>query len=178
MSEFDPRTMEIRAGIKEQAERVEEQTAISAVAQRRAAEAWGWIYYVVGVPATVLAALAGASALADYKVLAAVLALSSAVVSAVLTFLNPAGQASEHRKASSRFRSIQNRARLFASVACEDGKITELRAQLAELTEDWGAADEQSPHVVERIYRAARRAVEGDRRASGEIPQLEAAPRP
>jgi hypothetical protein len=165
---------EMRSSIRSEAQRIEQQTETSALAQRRAAETWGWIYYLVGIPATVLAAFAGASALADYRVLAAVLALSSAVVSGLLTFLNPGAQASDHRKASARFRTIQNRAHLFADVSCSEDELPKLREEIRVLTEDWNVADEQSPHVVERIYRRAKRTVEQSR---GDDGGREAAPR-
>src|SRR5204863_6141172 len=99
-----------------EAKRIERETRSAALAHRMATSAWRRIYFVLGVPTTVLAAVAGASALAHYRVVAAVFALSAAVASALMTFMNPAGQVADHRKAGSRYQAIGNRARLLWQV--------------------------------------------------------------
>jgi hypothetical protein len=123
-----------------------------------ATSAWRRIYFALGVPTTALAAVAGASALAHYRILAAVFALSAAVASALMTFTNPAGQVAEHRKARSRYQAVANRARLLWEVSCVGETGTEsLRQELHELIEDWNEANEGSPPLFESLRRRAQR---------------------
>ena len=110
-----------------------------------------------------LATIAGASALAHYRVMAAVFALAAAVSSALMTFTNPAGQVAEHRRASSRYQALANRARLLSEVGCSDGTDTEsLRQELDELIDEWSKSNEGSPPLFESLRRRAqRRTAEG-----------------
>jgi hypothetical protein len=68
-------TDRVRAAIEAEAKRVERETGTSALAHRMATSVWRWLYLALGVPTTALAAVAGASALAHHRLLAAVLAL-------------------------------------------------------------------------------------------------------
>jgi hypothetical protein len=126
-----------------------------------ATSAWRRVYFALGVPTTALAAIAGASALAHYRVAAAVFALAAAVASALMTFTNPAGQLAEHRKASSRYQAIANRARLLWEVSCVGETGTEsLRQELDKLIEEWNETNEGSPPLFESLHRRARRRTE------------------
>src|SRR5205085_2901503 len=98
----------VRAAIEAEAKLVERETGSSALAHRMATSAWRWVYLALGVPTTALAAIAGASALGHYRVVAAVFALAAAIASALLNFLNPGVQAADHRKATARYRAIEN----------------------------------------------------------------------
>jgi hypothetical protein len=121
-----------------------------------AANAWGWILNVVGVPTAALAAIARMSAIANNKALAAGFAIGAAVSSGVGTFLNPAGLTAGHRKASSKFRGMENRARVFREVSCTAVMTAEkLPVKLSVLVEEWNRADEESPHVATFPYKRA-----------------------
>lgn len=104
-----------------------------------------------------LAAVAGASALADHRNLAAGLALGAAVASAATTFMKPGDQADAHRRSSSRYRSIENEARNFWQVQCTGAASTdELERYLAALTAKWNTQNEEAPHVWSRLYNRAK----------------------
>jgi hypothetical protein len=123
-----------------------------------ATSAWRGIYFALGVPTTALAAIAGASALAHYRVVAAVFALGAAISSALMTFTNPAGQVAEHRRASSRYQVVANRARLLWEVSCVDETAADrLRQELDELIEEWSKTNEGSPPLFESLHRRAQR---------------------
>ena len=127
----------VRAAIVSEAKRIERETGGSAVAHRMATSAWRRIYFVLGVPTTVLAAVAGASALAHYRIVAAVFALAAAVASAVMTFTNPAGQVAEHRKASGRYRSVENHARVLWEITCAGEAVNDsVQNELNKLVEE------------------------------------------
>lgn len=143
--------------IDSEARRIEREAGCAAVAHRMATSAWRGVYMALGVPTTALAAVAGASALADYKVLAAVLALLATVASALMNFLNPAAQVAEHGRATGRFRAIENRARVFWEITCaSDVPVERLRHDLAQLIDDWSKVIEASPPLFERFHRRGR----------------------
>jgi hypothetical protein len=148
----------VGAAVESEARRIERETACSAFAHQMATSAWRKIYFALGVPTTVLAAIAGASALAHYSIAAAVLALLAAVASALMTFTNPAGQVAEHRKASSRYQAVANRARLLWEVSCAGATGADgLRQELDELIEEWSKTNEGSPPLFESLHRRAQR---------------------
>jgi hypothetical protein len=151
----------VRAAVEAEAKRIERETGRSAIAHRMATSAWRRIYFVLGVPTTVLAAVAGASALAHYRIVAAVFALAAAVASALMTFTNPAGQLSEHRKAGGRYRSVANRARVLREITCASEATDEsLQQELGKLVEEWDKTNEESPPLFETFHRRARRQAE------------------
>ena len=151
----------VRAAIEAEAKRVERETRIWALAHRMATSAWRWVYLALGVPTTALAAVAGASALAHHRVVAAVLALAAAVSSALMTFLNPAVQVADHRKAAGRYQAIENRARVLWEITCaSDMTSDDLQKVLKLLVEDWNRAVDASPPIFERFYRRARQQIQ------------------
>jgi hypothetical protein len=149
------------AAIDSEARRIERETGCAALAHRMATSAWRKVYFALGVPTTALAAVAGASALAHYRITAAVLALLAAIASALMSFTNPAGQVAEHRRASAGYQTIANRARLLWEISCvgETG-IESLRQELDELIEGWSKTNEGSPPLFESIRRRARQRTE------------------
>ena len=126
-----------------------------------ATNSWRLVYLALGVPTTALAAVAGASALADYRIVAAVFALAAAVASALMNFLNPAGQVAEQRKASSRYRAVENRARVVWDVACASDIATErLQEEVEKLVDEWNRTIDDSPPIFEHFQRRAQRRIE------------------
>jgi len=149
-------TDRVRAAIEAEAKRIERETESSALAHRLATNVWRWVYLALGVPTTALAAVAGASALSHHRVLAAVFALSAAVSSALMTFLNPAVQVADHRKTAGHYRAIGNRARVLWEIGCVGDMTTEsLQEALTRLVEDWNKTIEASPPLFERFHRRA-----------------------
>ena len=150
--------------IVERARHIERETSISALAQRMAANLWNSIFYLLGIPSVVLAAVAGASALADHPNLAAGLALGAAATSAVTTFMKPGEQADAHRRSSSRYRSIENEARNFWEVQCADTASADgLKRDLDALTTKWNKENEAAPHVWSRLYNRAKEQLDAER---------------
>ena len=151
----------VRAAIEAEAKRVERETRIWALAHRMATSVWRWLYLALGVPTTALAAVAGGSALAHYRVVAAVFALAAAVSSALMTFLNPAMQVADHRKAAGRYQAIENRARVLWEITCASNMtIDDLQEVLNLLVEDWNEAIDASPPLFVGFYRRAKQQIQ------------------
>jgi hypothetical protein len=147
-----------RAVLEQEGKRIEHESRCAALAHEKATASWRLIYLALGGPATGLAAAAGASALAHEPVVAAVLALSAAVASALMTFLNPSGQVADHRRAAGLYRAIENRARLWRVTSTSDSAAESARQELTELVDEWNKAIEGSPPLFERFRSYGRRA--------------------
>ena len=84
-------------------------------------------------------------------------ALAAAVASALLNFLNPGVQVADHRKATGRYRAIENRARVLWEITCVSDMATEgVQELLGQLVEDWNMAIDASPPLLDRFHRRAR----------------------
>lgn len=145
-----------------EAKRIEEDATFSAKGHFEAARRWGSVHLWIGIPTTLVAAIAGVSALSDYRGLAAVLSLLVAASSAVFTFLNSESRAARHLRAGNAYKALQNDARIFYEVQCQQGRRpTELSATLLELNKTRNKLNNESPQVPRSAFDAARRGIEG-----------------
>lgn len=87
----------------------------------QAAIRWQSLHYVLGVPAAIVAAVAGVAALQSNRILAAVLAVAAAVLSGTSAFLNPGARVAQYLRASRSFLGLASRVRVFAFTGCSDG---------------------------------------------------------
>jgi hypothetical protein len=99
-----------------EASRIEEDALYSARSHFEAARGWSRLHYWLGVPTVVLAAVAGASAVAENTSTAAALGILVAVLSALSTFLNPSDRSHQHHAAGTRFNEVRNRVRVFGEI--------------------------------------------------------------
>ena len=134
---------------------------VTALAHRAAADYWTRIHYALGLPAVVLSAVAGTSALAEFdgsNVIAGALALIVAALTGLSTFLNPQKNAQDHQRAARRYDALDTRARrfIFSDLVDRSKSDAALQKQFRELDESKLAADEESPHVSRRRLEWAR----------------------
>jgi len=80
----------------------------------RRAIAWNYAYYLIGLPAAALAAVAGATALASAggRVTAGVIALVSAGIAATATFLDCKSRQGHHSSLSAMWQALANEIRV------------------------------------------------------------------
>ena len=104
-----------------EAKRIEEDARFSSKGHFEAATAWDRWHLLIGLPTSIVAAIAGVSALSDLPVLAGILALLVATTSAVFTFLNPKERAAGHLRAGNAYKALQNDARIFREITCRQG---------------------------------------------------------
>lgn len=150
------------APIMKAAARIEEDTLYSAKSQWESARELGWLHLALGIPATVAAALAGVSIVAEDKTLGAVLSGASAVLTALLTFLDPKSKASLHRQAGSVYKAISNDARLFREVKCSGGTSSGpvLEEAVEKLTQRLNEANAGAPQPTRWAFSRARKGIE------------------
>jgi hypothetical protein len=87
---------------------------LSAFDARRSSLRWGRAYYILGVPAVILATAAGATGLATTagRVVAAIIALASAGLTAAATFLNSGEQRRSQDRLGAAWQELADDARL------------------------------------------------------------------
>jgi hypothetical protein len=127
---------EQRKAISTELARIEEGAEYSSNSQFEQAKLWRGTNLVLGVPAAVLAAVAGATALASTtgRVAAGILALCAAGLGAVMTTLNAARRAEQAHVAGNAYLGLRNDARRLRTIDLPAQPVDEARQALEELT--------------------------------------------
>ncbi|PIR85045.1 hypothetical protein COU15_02625 [Candidatus Kaiserbacteria bacterium CG10_big_fil_rev_8_21_14_0_10_45_20] len=155
--------MEAKEKIIKEAKRIEEDSLYSSKGHFYAAQFWTNLHLWIGVPATILAAVAGASALSQFdnhQIIAGVLAILVAALSAVSTFINPNENAAIHHNAGNRYNSLKNRARIFSEIDVDVESDEDLLVKLRTLSAERDELNEKSPQIPKWAFRKARQGIE------------------
>ena len=102
--------------IKSEAQRIEEDSLYSAKGHFYAAQFWVDINLWLGGVSAVLSGIAGASALSEFdyhNIVAGVISLVVAALTAVITFVNPNEKAASHQKAGNKYSALRSEVRIF-----------------------------------------------------------------
>jgi hypothetical protein len=155
-----------------------------AVAARRRARAWGSLYFMVGLPAAILAAVAGATALASTtgRVAAGIIALISAGLTAAATFLDSATRQTTHENLAAGWDVLASDVELKLLVDLENDEwlMRESRIQLEDLANRkrklvQGKAPDAEAEAERRAENEAMRAHAEAERAETEAQRARAA---
>lgn len=155
--------MEAKEKIIKEAKRIEEDSLYSSKGHFYAAQFWTNLHLWIGIPATILAAVAGASALSQFdnhQIIAGVLAILVVALSAVSTFINPNEKAVIHHNAGNRYNSLKNRARIFSEIDIDMESDESLLAQLRRLSAGRDELNEKSPQIPKWAFRKARKGID------------------
>lgn len=146
---------ERRQALDGELRRLEESAMYSAQNQFEQAKQWRGINLLVGVPASVLAAISGAAALASTAnaFWAGVLALAAAAFGAVLTTVNASHKTNQATSAANAYLEIQTAARQARLLDLPTAELSEMRSTVQEIT---ARRDEQN-RTAEPPNRWARR---------------------
>ena len=112
--------------IVNEAQRIEEDSLYSAKGHFYAAQFWESFHLWVGVPTSIIAAIAGTSALNEAHILAGVLAMLVAGLTAIITFVNPNEKANAHHTAGNAYNSLNNDSRIFHDIEAQKADDVEL----------------------------------------------------
>ena len=158
----DPLNDEMRTALRTEAARIEEDSLFSAKRHFAASKRWNARHYWIGVPTTVLAALAGASAFKDKPLLAGVLSAVVAALSALSTFLNPSGTGNRHHAAGTKYQALRNQSRIFRELDLVDPSASYefLAKRLKDLADQRDTLNESSPQTSQKMFERARRGIE------------------
>lgn len=125
-----------------------------------AAEIWGYVHFIIGIPATALAAVAGHQAFQNQADLAGTLAIFSAAIAAVLTFLDPASKKQSHLAAANQYNNLQKKSRLLGSVKMKALDLVTSLGEFEKLAHERDQLNLTSPQIPNIAYKLGRRRIE------------------
>ena len=144
-----------------EAARLEEDVLYAEKQHFSMATVWSAMHFLLGLPSAVLAAFAGVKAISAEPQTAAALAIASAALTAILTFLDPGKKAALHHNAGVLYSGIRGRIRRFRLLdvpgVTDTGKN---RAALEEMATEKSKLMQSSPHIGGLAYALAKRSIE------------------
>ena len=149
--------------LRKEAKRIEEDSIHSAKGHFNAADIWRRRHYSLGIPATILGALAGAAIVKDWPTAAALLSLAATILTALVTFLKPTERASEHKTAGEQYLALKNDARVFREIELlvQDGESH--ADKIKALSQRRNELNQGCPEIPRKAFEQARDGI-----ASGE----------
>ncbi len=145
--------------IMKESQRIEESTRYSSKCHFAAAYIWSIFHFIIGIPIVVLAAVAGSSFVCNNNVLAG-FSVIIAVLSAVMTFLNPNEKSNSHLNAGNSYDALQNEVRIFRTVDCwQEGSEQILTERLKNYSTQKDKLNQGSPQIPWWAYQIAKRGI-------------------
>jgi hypothetical protein len=143
--------------------RIEESAMLSAQAQFEQAKFWRAVNLALGVPAAVLAAVAGATALASTtgRVAAGIIALTAAGLSAITTTLNSAQRTEQAQAAGNLYLALQSDARIARETDLPRWSFDDARGALGDLRVRQDEINQSSALPARYAYWRAKKNVAG-----------------
>ncbi|MDR0827624.1 MAG: SLATT domain-containing protein [Desulfovibrio sp.] len=147
--------------LRREAERLEEDATYSSKSHFNAASIWENTTYWLGIPSTILAALAGATLIKNYPEWASGCAMLASLLTGLMTFLKPNEQAVIHRAVGGRFLALRNETRFFREFELlQTERINELSDKLKELLTTRNKLNQKSPSIPRWAFLVARKGIE------------------
>lgn len=150
--------------IIKEASRIEESVLYSSKGHFIAASFWGRLHLWLGIPTVILAALAGASFVSkadNNNVIGGVISLIIAVLTALVTFLNPNERYITHFSAGNDYDSLQNKVRIFRTIECWKKETDHvLSERLKDFSDQKDKLNKGSPQITWWFYRKAKKGIE------------------
>jgi len=144
--------------------RIEEDAEHSAKGHYNAADRWGRCHLWLGLPAAVLAAIASAAAFKEYPELAGGLAILTAALTTVLTFLKPSEHAENHKAVADQYLALRNQTRIFREIELATGADPEqARERLLELASSRDELNQIAPGIPRKDYEKAKKDIDEGR---------------
>ena len=143
--------------------RIEEDALCSSKSHFNAAQIWANWHLWLGIPATVLSAIAGVSALSQFDyhdIVAGILAILVAGITVLITFLNPNERAEIHINAGNAYDQLRNNTRIVYEIDAESGVITPLTEKLKQLNNKRSELNSQFPRPSIRTFEKVRKEIE------------------
>jgi hypothetical protein len=149
------------SALRNEALRLEEDATYSSKSHFNAEDTWLCRNYWLGIPATGLGAIAGATLIKSNPELATAFTLFASLLTGLMTFLKPNERASLHHTAGGKFLALKNEARFFREVELvQSDKLGELTKQLKMLSATRNELNLKSPSVPRHAFVAARIGIE------------------
>jgi hypothetical protein len=154
-----------RQAIADELRRLEEDATYASQSQFEASKFWRLWHWTLGIPAAVLAAVAGFTGLASVtgRIPAAILALIAAVMGGLLTVVEPNKRGRQAQAAGVAYNEVRVGARQARSVYLPSAQIEEGRRRLSGLTEQKNQVDRVAEPTNTYAFWRAKRNVEAGR---------------
>lgn len=144
-----------------EAERLEEDAIYSCKGRFKAEYTCVRRNYWLGVPATVLGAVAGPTLIKSQPEWATAFALLASLLTGLMTFLKPNERAAMHRAVAGQFLALRNDARFFREIELlQSDRLEELPERLKTLSAMRNELNLKSPSIPRRAFVAARKGIE------------------
>lgn len=147
-------------GIKDKTLTLYEDALYSEKALFWKATQWRRTHYVLGVLSTVLSVVAGAAVVKDLPALAGVLTTVAAVLTALLTFLDPKTEFAKSHECGVKYGALRTKIERFKDIDLE-GRFDEGQARetLERLAEEKAALQTTAPHTGGMAYYFAKKSI-------------------
>jgi hypothetical protein len=148
--------------IIKEALRIEQDTLCSSKGHFAAAHFWSALHFRLGLPTSVLAAIAAASAFSksDSNIVAGLISTAVAALSATATFLNPNTRAAVHLKAGNNYDALNNKVRIFRTIECWGGDSDSvLTKRLKDFANEKDKLNRESAQPPKWAYRIAKKGI-------------------
>jgi len=121
---------------------------------------WRRAHYWLGVPSTICSVLAGAALIKQTPLLAGVFTTVAAVLTALLTFLDPKSKFEQYHHCGVEFGILRGKIERFKDIDLQ-GKVDETvaRIKLEEFAAEKGELQKASPHTGGIAYYFAKRSI-------------------
>jgi len=140
-----------------EARRIEEDSEHSAKGHFNAADRWSRYHLAVGLPAAILAAIAGGTAFNDMPELAGSLAILSTALTTILTFLKPSERAENHKSVAGQYLALRNQTRIFREIDLTEEGFNDLtKKRLIGLATHRDELNQSSPNTSRKDYELAK----------------------
>lgn len=162
MNQIQTTDQALIAALRREAERIEEDATYSSKSHFNAEETWIRRHYWLGIPATALAAIAGAALIKSQPEWASAFTLLASLLTGLMTFLKPNERAAMHRAAAGQFLALRNDTRLFREVdLLQADQLDELPGRLKALSATRNELNQKSPSIPRGAFVIARKGIEG-----------------
>jgi|SRR5665213_1028931 len=152
-----------KAQIVKEAQRIEEALLYSSKGHFTASHSWSNFHLWIGIPTVILSAIAGASALGQFDIhhiIAGVCSIVVAILTSIMTFLNPNQKVSAHFAAGNNYDSLMSRVRRFWTIECwQENSDLVLTQRLELFCEQRDKLNQHSPQIPRHAYSKARRGI-------------------
>jgi len=148
--------------IRHELERLEESATWSGQMQFEASKFWRSMNLLLGLPASILAAISGITALASTtgRVIAGIIAIAAAAFGAILTIIDASHRTNQSAAAANAYLEIQTACRQMRELDLPHMHVVEARAMLGELTSRRDEQNKIAEPPNRWIYRKARKNIE------------------
>jgi hypothetical protein len=153
-----------KTAIIDEAKRIEENCQHTAKGHFEAAQFWANFHLWIGIPAVVLAGIAGATAFAKFdqnNIIAGILSLIVVVLTSISTFLNPKDRSNSYLSAGNNYDSLLTKARTFWTIDCKgEDSDSVLNARLKDLLDQRDKLNRECFQVPRWAYIKAKKGIE------------------